>query len=163
MRGDIASGIADFIKWGVETHYDIKYKKEMSYARESIHALNNADNLVRAAIKSSGISGEKLSIIQTELVNYLTDGTIGSILDGNGTAVLKLGDIIFKNRENILNGKYSLSPEVTVIKNISSGNGNTGRNYTVDYKEGNPDPELKEALKTLEKVKAKETSVKASN
>jgi RHS repeat-associated protein len=118
MSPDMAQGLLDLIKWGEETYYDIKYKKELQYAGGSLNSLDNADKLGRAAFNNGSFPSVLLKDeIETDIVNYLTDGTLpagGSF--GYKQLILTWGSLIFNNREAILKKNFDFRPEHTEVE-----------------------------------------------
>ncbi|RYG48426.1 MAG: RHS repeat-associated core domain-containing protein [Chitinophagaceae bacterium] len=171
MSGDILGGIIAAIEFGYSTYYNEKYKDELALGSESVYALNSADILTRAAYNSKGFpeifkqsQGNKAT---TDLANYLTDGTTPS--DGNisySMAIAAWGDLIFQNKEKVLEKKFDFSPETTLFKTktITTNGGEVRQEIKYTEKVGNSDPSVIRANKMLEKVVVPPaTTVRSSN
>jgi len=158
MASDILGGIIAAIEWGYNTYYDKKYKNELQIASESIHSLNSADILVRAAYNSPGFpeelkkSGSNKAL--TDLTNFVTDGTTPTESQPYSILIETWGRLIYDNREEILNGKFNFSPETIAIrtKTTTTNGGEVRYEIKIEDKVGNPNPAVKAAHKLLKKA-----------
>ncbi|HEY4481246.1 MAG TPA: RHS repeat-associated core domain-containing protein, partial [Candidatus Brocadiaceae bacterium] len=154
LKGDAIGLILETVTGTYSLLYRIKYDKEILYGSRSIHALFYAQVLLTKAVNSKDFPTE-LDGFKTDLVNYLTDGTITDI--ARSDIIITWGNLIYKNKEAILGDQYNFSEQQYVKKTISPSDGNTGvKKETVGLKEGNPDPDLKEAREKLKKIPPKE-------
>ena len=163
---DIVIGLLELGIWIYTKAYEIKHKEDLDYGRTSLVALDKADRVLRAAVTRTDFP-EKLKdgIIEKDLVNYITDGLLPS--DGSlqySLIIQKWGNLLFKNGEEILKGQYVFKMEMTVAEPHYSGDGNTGRRFTAQYKIGNPDEDLKAAWELIkDPVPVPQAQIKSSN
>lgn len=117
--GDIVGGLVELVKWSRTTWYNTVHSKELDLANTSISALNQADNLVRAAAANPTFpTNINTTSFKTDLVNFITDGTIPK-----GDAMYQMtintwGRLLYNNEAEVSNGTMNFSPLSTVIKKV---------------------------------------------
>lgn len=151
---DIVGGIKDLIGWGIQTYQDFKYQDEIKYAVASLEALNKADKLVRnAQLSPSFPSNLNTSSFLTDLVNYISDGSLPEADLHYKLAVLTWGNFLLKHDGEINKEThdFNFSPLKTVIKPIVfTPLGGKPINMGISIEKiGNPDPELQKALEMI--------------
>ncbi|HET8685464.1 MAG TPA: hypothetical protein VFM18_02225, partial [Methanosarcina sp.] len=168
--GDFAGAFMDAIKFGFSLYGNLMDKKALSEAYESLVAVDKSDKLVRMAINAPSFPNIKHSLsnsFNTDLVNFVTDGSLPSIDKGlqYRELISTWGLVIFNNKDAIECKSFDFSS-----RGLSAGeqtlNLGSGVTKTIRFRVpvGNPDPILKRANDLLSQTGLVSSStIKAAN
>jgi RHS repeat-associated protein len=103
-KASVIGGYVELLKWALTQYNENKNLKEMTHARESMLALNEANKTVKAATECAGFPKKQLDNdgFKADLVNYINDHTLPA--DAGkwyGDIVKTWGDLIYNNHESI--------------------------------------------------------------
>jgi RHS repeat-associated protein len=145
-------GAIDLIDFAYTKNYEHKHKKDIDYALSSLKALDKAEKLVRAANNSSSFPTQIKNNSQflRDLANFITDGTMPDASMGMSynNLVGLWGNLIWKNRDLVLNDQMNFAPKKTRIV-TQTGLSDMRRSFIVNTNDLNQNPDVQAANAAL--------------